>query len=396
MPAVDPAGVPTRHTVRRPGDPEDFDMRRITTGLLLAALAATPAARGDDGPTKLTPKVLGGAGDPVARVLLSPDGNTLAAQDRTGRVRLWATADGRTLGTVLSAGAPAGLAFFPDGKQLAVADPGGVTVWKVGEKSPRPGRRVKAPGAGEVAVSADGTRLAVAYVADVTVRSEWVKNPSYPEVGGFLTDQQPYIEVRHHTNHFAVGLWDLTSNEKLDAGRFGLVPPAALGFSADGKDVLAAQAGTLTALGVRTNLKARPLGTLDGRVAGDPLALARADGVTVTITGAQAVTGWVADDDGTPTKLFDLATPGNLHTVAHAGASADGTWVVTAHEPTEADVSRVLRVWDRSGAEPVMTAEVRAPHPAALTGLVVAADGSVAVSTAADGSIHLWRLPAAR
>lgn len=371
-------------------------MLRLTRLLLVAVLAVSGGGLRADPPKALTPTRLAGGGEPVVRVLFSPDGAKFATQDRAGVVRLWAAADGRVLGSVPSKGSPAGLAFFPDGKQLAVADPTGVTVWRVGEKLPRPARQIKAAGAGEVALSADGTRLAVTYVAQVTARSEWVKNPSYPEVGGFLSDQLPYIEVFHHTTHFAVGLWDLDAKEKLDAVGVGTSAPSAIGFNADGKDLLTSHGGTLTAHSLRPGMKGRPLGVLDGRVAGDPLALARADGVTVTITAPQAVTGWVADDDGKPTKLFDLPTPGNLHAVALAGASADGTRVVTAHEPTEAGVSRVLRVWDRSGAEPVVVAEVRAPHPEALTGLVVAADGSVAVTTAADGSVHLWRLPAAR
>jgi WD40 repeat protein len=270
----------------------------------------------------------------------------------------------------------------------------------------RPGRAYKTTDCGEVAFSPDGARLAVTFLADVTTRTEdgltpeqREANAATPKTGPIsglpLPPPYPPNPSTVTTNHYAVGLGDLTAIEKLDTGSIGTAPATGLGFSVDGKDVLVAQGGSLTAHTVRPGMKGRPLGVLDGRVAGDPLALARAAGVTVTVTGPQAVTGWMADDDGTPTKQFDLPTPGDLHTVAHAGASADGTRVVTAHEPAEAAVSRVLRVWDRSGAEPVVVAEVRAPHAAAVTGLVVAADGTCSVTTAADGSVHLWRIPAA-
>jgi WD40 repeat protein len=116
--------------------------------------------RGDGRPTQFKTGLRA-----VARVALSPDGNTVAVADRDGRVELWA-AIGTRLGPALKADTGSSyegdLEFSPDGRLLAASsDPGTVTLWDAGTGQPR-GALLSSQidGVTAVAFSADGKTLA--------------------------------------------------------------------------------------------------------------------------------------------------------------------------------------------------------------------------------------------
>jgi WD40 repeat protein len=92
-------------------------MLRIARVLLVAVLAGTGGGVRADPPKTLNRIRIGGEGQSVWRVLFSPDGAKFAAHSRTGVVRLWAAADGRSVGNLPANGPAGGLAFAPDGKQ---------------------------------------------------------------------------------------------------------------------------------------------------------------------------------------------------------------------------------------------------------------------------------------
>jgi RNA polymerase sigma factor (sigma-70 family) len=119
----------------------------------------------------------GAPGRPL-RVVLAPDGKTIASTDSVQAVRLWDAGDGKELRRLPAQGAVWGLAFSPDGKTLATAGKDLVVqLWSVGTgkemrrlllppRPPVPGAAAVAPFVEElgvsVAFSPDGGTLAVA------------------------------------------------------------------------------------------------------------------------------------------------------------------------------------------------------------------------------------------
>jgi WD40 repeat protein len=149
---------------------------------------------------------------PVARVALSPDGNTVAIADREGTVELWAAVGTRLVPPLRvdnGSSFDGELRFSPDGRVLAVAsDPGTVTFWDAHTGKPK-GSLLSSQidGTTAVAFSPDGSTLATG------------------------------------DSDYAVRLWDLASRRQLGLPLRGAREQIdSLAFSSDGRSVFASDA----------------------------------------------------------------------------------------------------------------------------------------------------------
>jgi WD40 repeat protein len=334
--------------------------------------------------------VLASAGGPVsarrvggpgpAALAATPDGALTAVSDASnGTVRLHARRAGRraraaSLGS--RAGRPAGvidlggpdhevhaLAFTPDGRTLVTGDSDAeVRLWDVTDPH-RPRARgdpLRGPDGAvrRLAVSPDGTELAAAGEGPGTFRWD-ITDPAAPRPRALLPAPAPAtVAVAYDPRAARLAVGDGLGNVQLWD-----VPGARTGSSGSARP--------------------GPVLPVDGRpvrgLAFDP--------------GGRYL---AAGTEGGRLRVWDLAGPTGPRKVPVAAATAD-SWVnTTAFSPDgrfllagSSDLR--LRVWSTATWAPVAVL----PHPAAVTGAAVLADGVTVVSAAADGGVRWWDLPAA-
>ncbi|MBN6040235.1 WD40 repeat domain-containing protein [Amycolatopsis sp. 195334CR] len=245
---------------------------------------------------------------PVIGIAFAPDGRTVAASDGTGAVHLWDPATGEQRDQFTSdAGLVSVLRYTPDGTRVEAVQNGVVRVTPPGGGAPRtvalPGRELR----GDLVVSPDGALIAAA---------------------------------SRGADDFRVHLFDtatLTERKVLELGAFSAY---SMVFSPDGANLLAATSDTTTG-GVLRSWRTTDF----GEAWSTPLGPEFVTGLAISPDGRTLATG-----DGEQLRLR---------------AAADG---------------RVLR-------------EVGAPHPSAIRDLVFSPDSLVLASgTIADATVRLWNV----
>ncbi|MFF9811685.1 WD40 repeat domain-containing protein, partial [Streptomyces coeruleorubidus] len=162
-------------------------------------------------------KRLTGGTEPVDSIALSPDGHTVAANSRDGKVRIWSLPGGQLRHTLAGYDSGEVAAFSPDGRTLAVASAGGAgavtTLW-----DPVTGRKLRTLTVPDgsvrgMAFSPDGRTVAAASpravrVWDVATGRLRHSFTSDPEAVVFGPDGRT-VSVAGRNGR--VQLWDLTT-----------------------------------------------------------------------------------------------------------------------------------------------------------------------------------------
>ena len=316
-----------------------------TRGNLLAALFRSPAAIG----------VIGGNGDRLAALDLSPDGRTLAVLDNDARLTFVDTGTGRPLGrpqTIVSAGGD------PDGSGP------------------------------DVRFSADGSMLAVGGEQPVVLDSQnhrvLARPQLHPNVGQFASRVRFSPDGRTlfaALSAVAPGIITIQRYDARSGRRLGpeqdvtrRAATAALMPTRDGRHVVTSAEGGPTVIRdarTLTPLKRLPIGAEQAALSPDDRTLL------------------VGGRDGS-VRFLDLIT-GEVRNASgrHDGAVVRATFNSDGNSGITAGADGRVVVWD---VERAAAAETLVGHAGQVTGLVVSRDGRTLYSAARDGKVIVWDL----
>jgi WD40 repeat protein/transcriptional regulator with XRE-family HTH domain len=291
-------------------------------------------------------KRLAGGAEPVDSLALSPDGHTVAANSRDGKVRIWSLPGGRLRHTFTGYDSGEVAAFSPDGGTLAVAFARGAD-GMIGLLDPVTGRKLRTITVPDgsvrgIAFSPDGRTVAAASVTTVRV-------------------------------------WDVATGRKR-RGFTGHPYPEAVAFGPDGRTVAAAGLdGLVRVWDVATGRTRTVGGRIDGRaVAFSP------DGRTYAVVRA-----------GGSVQLWEVATGIVRHTLKDVPVGMNGLAFApdgrTIAVPSPGDT---VRLWDTASgaARATMTA---GHHGRGTMKVALGADGRTLVTSSnGDPDVRVHRLPA--
>jgi WD40 repeat protein/transcriptional regulator with XRE-family HTH domain len=218
-------------------------------------------------------KRLAGGAEPVDSLALSPDGHTVAANSRDGKVRIWSLPGGRLRHTFTGYDSGEVAAFSPDGGTLAVAFARGAD-GMIGLLDPVTGRKLRTITVPDgsvrgIAFSPDGRTVAAASVTTVRVwdvatgrkRRGFTGHP-YPEAVAFGPDGRTVAAAGLDG---LVRVWDVATGRTRTVGG-GRIDGRAVAFSPDGRTYAVVRAGGSVQLRevatgiVRHTLKDVPVG----------------------------------------------------------------------------------------------------------------------------------------
>jgi WD40 repeat protein/TPR repeat protein/tRNA A-37 threonylcarbamoyl transferase component Bud32 len=281
----------------------------------------------------------------VQAVAISPDGMRLAVVSFFANVVLWDLSTGEQAFTFDESANSRGVAFSPDGRQIALSRNADVRIL---ESSPGRGElRPTYPTRGLECVAVDAPRRLIAI--------------------GDLSGQ--------------VRLWDAVRGESRNIlhGQQGVV--GAVAFRRDGS-LLArgTRTGQLTLFDPSTR---REVSTWHGHDKG-------VNGLAFTADG----TGLISGGEDRAVKLWDLPSgklactlTGHTGAVTSVAVSPGGRWAVSGSE------DRTLRLWD---LEKSKLARVLSGHEGAVTGAAFSRNGKHLASASLDGTIRLWETASGR
>jgi WD40 repeat protein len=314
---------------------------------------------------KQMPTVLGHAG-PVTSVAVSPDGKWLASAgseagkgktpSETGEVTLWDAETGNKLHTLPTQGRVWGMAFSPDGQQLAAVGEGkNVEIWD--PKSGKLRTELPAPAApmSSVAFSPDGKLLAAA--------------------GGSLL--KPSANVAALLAGGALRVWDTATAKELytqhRCGEQGGISSVA--FSPTGQYL--AFAGAVPKVTVAWAATGQELFVLRGHRDG-------VSSVAFSPDGSRLASG----DLARTVKVWELtAEPDGLLLAGHFGPVTDLAFSANSKLLASGSTDGLVKFWDPATGQEFGTGRQFQP----VTRLALSPTGDKLASGTPDGWIHLWK-----
>ncbi|MDQ1027099.1 WD40 repeat protein/transcriptional regulator with XRE-family HTH domain [Streptomyces umbrinus] len=270
---------------------------------------------------------LTGGTEPVDSIALSPDGHTVAANSRDGKVRIWSLPGGRLRHTIAGYDSGEVAAFSPDGRILAVADSG-----LVGLLDPVTGKKLRAITVPDgsvrgMAFSPDGRTLAISSPAAVRVWDAATGRlrhsfTSDPEAVAFGPDGRTVAAAGRNGR---VQLWDLATGRARTAHN-SRSKGASVAFSPDGRTYAMARTDGLV------QLREVATGTVRRTISDGPLGLNEMvfapDGRTLAILGqADTVQLW---DTASGTAIATVAVGHHGRGAMKVALSANGRTLVTS------------------------------------------------------------------
>ncbi|MEU9288429.1 helix-turn-helix domain-containing protein [Streptomyces sp. NPDC048275] len=287
-------------------------------------------------------KRLTGGTEPVDSIALSPDGHTLAAQSRDGKVRIWNLPAGDIRHTFTGQDPGDVTAFSPDGRTLAVATGGVIRMW-----DPVTGRKrgtLTIPGGAVrgIAFSPDGRTVAAASAT-------------------------------------AVRVWDVATGRKRH-GFTGHPDPQAVAFGPDGRTVAAVSLGGLVRVWDVATGRTRTAhdGRIDGKVValspdGRTYATVRTDGSVQLREAATGIVRLSIRDGFIGSNEVAFAPDGRTLAIPGPG--------------------NTVRLWDTASG--TARATVTAGHHGGGMKVALNSDGRTLVTSSNSGpTIRVNRLPA--
>ncbi|WP_405568772.1 helix-turn-helix domain-containing protein [Streptomyces phaeochromogenes] len=333
-------------------------------------------------------KRLTGGTEPVDSIALSPDGRTVAANSRDGKVRIWSLPGGQLRHTLVGYDSGEVAAFSPDGRTLAVASAGGagavITLW-----DPVTGRKLRTLTVPDgsvrgMAFSPDGRTVAASSpravrVWDVATGRLRHSFTSDPEAVAFGPDGRT-VSVAGRNGR--VQLWDLATGRTRTAHN-SRSKGASVAFSPDGRTYAIARTDGLVQLReVATGAVRRTIS--DGPIGVNEMAFAP-DGRTLAIPGqADTVQLW---DTASGTARATVTAGHHGRGVMKVALSADGRTLVTS-----SNLAPAVRVHGLSAERPQTTLSGQASTY--IADMAFSPDGqtmaTVRQGPPGRGSVQLW------
>ncbi len=342
-------------------------------------------------------RVLSGHADSIWGVAFSPDGTQLATASGDRTTRIWDLITGTTRATLEGhAGVVWGVAFSPDGTQLATASGDRTTrIWDLATGTVHATLEGHTSAVEGVAFSPDGTQLATAS-GDSTVRI-WDLTTGTPAARAAMEGHTDTVyavafspdgtQLATTSGDSTVRIWDLASAATRATLEGHADTVYAVAFSPDGTQL------ATTSSDSTTRIWDLATGTVHATLEGHTSAV---EGVAFSPDGTQLAT---ASDDST-VRIWDLTTgtpaaraamEGHTDTVYAVAFSPDGTQLATT------STDGTARIWDLTTGTVHATLE---SHTGTLESVAFSPDGTQLATTSTDGTARIWDLttgtPAAR
>jgi WD40 repeat protein/serine/threonine protein kinase/DNA-binding XRE family transcriptional regulator len=316
-------------------------------------------------------------------VAVSPDGTRLASIGVENVVTVWDATTGQKLLTV--SGDPSemgyGIAFSPDGKQLATLDTAQVVVWDAttGQRLfSLPGKSI-GQSINHIRFSPDGQRLAVANmdgvpkVWDLATQTEVISLTGHTAICDGIAYSPDGTRLATGSEDGVVKIWDTNNDEILFTFEPGGVIHS-VAFSPDGTRLAAAnEDGTLKVWDPITGQEVLSLPRLSGMY-----------GVAFMSDSQRLIT---AHQDGTA-RVWDVVSgqplitlAGHVSTVVGVAAGLGEGRIATA------GYDGTVRIWDAVPGRELLTL---AAHAAPIWDLAHSPDGAQLATASADGTAKLW------
>jgi WD40 repeat protein len=340
----------------------------------------------------------------AARLLLfdvSPDGSKLAATSDDGSIRVWNLQDnqGPPAMRLHASDIPMGIAFSPDGRQLAGVTADELGIWNV--TSEGRGEVIALEGGGSMtAFSPDGSLLAARQGGDVVVlhTATWEQVARLDHGGSSSTDAGPRgVAWSPDGDRIAttagddvpipgpgrIQVWSAETGSLLRTLSDVSQPQGDIAFGAGGRIAAALCERSVDGLSWGSPAKVWDADT------GDELFVVPAadcgDAVDLDPAGRLLA---IQIEEGEEVQLWNLDTGALTGAVPHAPGSGggvrfspDGSQLVTAGTDWTA------KVWDVTTFEQVLVLE---GHRGVVTQAVWSPDGETIVTGATDGTVRLW------